>query len=122
MDCGVDTAAIDEYYHVWEDVWFAALGVEWHGPPVFNACRDHINWSLWPNVEIPWSAIEAGYLCLGCLETRLGRKLDRSDFSDAPVNTGYEPRSERMLDRIQRLPRAHAPARGASAYDDSLAT
>jgi hypothetical protein len=42
-----------------------------------------------------------GYLCIGCLEQRLGRKLNRGDFTDAPCNTeeGYS-RSLRLLDRM----------------------
>ena len=27
-----------------------------------------------------------GFLCVGCLEARLGRRLRRRDFIDAPVN------------------------------------
>lgn len=27
-----------------------------------------------------------GYLCIGCLEDRLGRRLAREDFTDVPIN------------------------------------
>ena len=52
-----------------------------------------------------------GYLCIGCLERRLGRKLTHDDFMDVPINTMtefYRPgrttlqifRSERLRDRM----------------------
>jgi hypothetical protein len=41
------------------------------------------------------------FLCVGCLETRLGRMLTHADFTDAPVNT-YSKRgaSARLRDRL----------------------
>ena len=36
-----------------------------------------------------WRAAKAprrGYLCIGCLERRLGRELVLADFTDVPVN------------------------------------
>jgi len=50
LDCGVDTDAIDEYYHVTNELWARA-----------NPDR-------------------AGMLCIGCLEKRLGRELTPDDF------------------------------------------
>ncbi len=49
-----------------------------------------------------------GYLCVGCLEARLGRQLHRGDFADAPLNdlSYYRPekawwhRSDRLRDRL----------------------
>lgn len=41
-----------------------------------------------------------GILCIGCLETRIGRKLVGSDFTACPVNEGYFPRSQRHLERL----------------------
>lgn len=36
-------------------------------------------------------------LCIGCLETRIGRPLSQGDMMDAPVNeTPHMPRSERL--------------------------
>jgi hypothetical protein len=41
-----------------------------------------------------------GMLCIGCLELRIGRKLDKYDFMNVPVNyLGY--RSERMINRLE---------------------
>lgn len=73
-DCGVDTcsAALGEYYMVTDDVW-AASGL----------------------------AEDGGYLCIGCLETRLERLLTPDDFTDAPVNwLPDRQRSERLLARL----------------------
>jgi hypothetical protein len=49
-----------------------------------------------------------GCLCIGCLESRLGRRLHRADFTSAPVNdlmtsnTRYcwSWRSARLIDRL----------------------
>ncbi len=43
----------------------------------------------------------ANFLCIGCLEKRLSRKLTRADFSDAPLNSlsGYG-RSRRLRNRL----------------------
>jgi hypothetical protein len=45
-----------------------------------------------------------GYLCIGCLETRLGRHLAGDDFTDAPVNRSprWSRRSPRFEDRLTR--------------------
>jgi hypothetical protein len=44
-----------------------------------------------------------GQLCIGCLETRLARKLTPADFTDAEINrdaTGFDNKSERLRDRL----------------------
>ena len=82
-DCGTDTLSCKagvptEYYMVHPEVWSAA-GMPAHG-----------------------------YLCIGCLEARLGRQLHRHDFPRAPINdlNYYRPekawwhRSERLRDRL----------------------
>lgn len=41
-----------------------------------------------------------GFLCIGCLEKRIGRRLVLSDFIIAAVNTDtLWPRSDRLKDR-----------------------
>ena len=74
-DCGEPTLPEyqpSEYYMVREDVW-APGGLAPHG----------------------------GYLCIGCLEKRLGRRLRSSDFSDAPVNNPtWGWKSKRLRDRL----------------------
>jgi hypothetical protein len=33
--------------------------------------------------DYPW---DQTYLCIGCLERRFGRRLNRADFKDVPIN------------------------------------
>lgn len=72
LDCGVHCGDIDEYYMI----------------------HDH----LWDSLTLK---AHDGMLCIGCLETRLGRELTAVDFTDAPINTiGVFDQSDRLLDRI----------------------
>jgi hypothetical protein len=48
-----------------------------------------------------------GFLCIGCLERRIGRKLTPADFTKAPVNNPFGnpfgvfvQKSDRLLDRL----------------------
>lgn len=68
LDCGLDTSmrGACEYYTLLSHVW-ADTGLG----------RDD------------------GMLCIGCVETRLGRELTPDDFSDCPLN--FEPRSSDRL-------------------------
>lgn len=64
-----------EYYHVHDRVWVQA-----------NPAID-------------------GMLCIGCLESRLGRQVTREDFSDAPINVDSAwawDHSARLRDRLNR--------------------
>jgi len=79
-DCGYDTFDY-EYYMVRNDVWEQALG---HKIP---PNEDHV------------------FLCIGCLEKRIGRTLTRRDFIDCPLNTSPDwPRSARLRNRMRRKP------------------
>jgi len=63
---------------------------------------------VWETARAPETII----LCIGCLETRLGRTLTRADFTDAPLNdlTLYNPerawwhRTARLTDRLREEP------------------
>lgn len=73
-DCGVDTLAVtpaedSEYYMVHAAIWRMATKTR-----------------------------PAYLLCVGCLETRIGRQLTSADFTDAPVN---DPNKESMSDRLR---------------------
>jgi hypothetical protein len=70
LDCPLNTKELLEYYNVHDNIWNSVAS---------------------PN---------DGMLCIGCLENRLGRRLSRNDFSDAPINHGYFPRSDRFIDRF----------------------
>jgi hypothetical protein len=46
-----------------------------------------------------------GCLCVGCLENRLGRMLNREDFIPWHVFNGpHYPRTKRLKDRLERAP------------------
>ncbi|MFC9982915.1 hypothetical protein [Gordonia sp. NPDC127522] len=57
-DCGTETRVLDEYYMVVDDLWAMAVSAEDRGI----------------------------YLCIGCLEHRIGRRLVRADFAKPSVD------------------------------------
>lgn len=86
-DCGVDTLPVHvpyraEYYMVHNHIWEAA--------GMFG--------------------MDSGYLCIGCLENRLGRMVSREDFTDCRVNDlsysnnirfAWTFRSKRLISRLK---------------------
>ncbi len=70
-DCQCDTDQIGEYYMLHDEVW-RETGLGLHD----------------------------GMLCIGCAESRLGRRLRPVDFKHAPINLGFFNRSERMVERV----------------------
>jgi len=70
-DCEVDVFEIDERFMVNDQVW-AAAGLE----------------------------PDSGWMCVECLEARLGRELVADDFADLPMNAPDYPHSPRLADRI----------------------
>jgi hypothetical protein len=72
-DCGIETLDDDNWYmlhnHVWESAWPGSRTTR----AVLEAGDDGI---------APFSE----FLCIDCLEKRLGRGLTPHDFSDAPIN------------------------------------
>jgi hypothetical protein len=77
-DCGVNTQQIGEQYMVHNRVWTAATGV-----------------------SHKWMAM-IGFLCIGCIERRLGRQLTKADFSDVGINNDRRPRSWRLRARLRK--------------------
>ena len=75
-DCGIDTSAADEYYMLHDRVWRKAAGKD----------------------------IEA-MLCIGCVETRLGRKLTPRDFTKCAVNRDFA-KSARLHARLGHADRS----------------
>lgn len=89
-DCGVDTLRLDdrrsEFYMVTDAVWSAAMP---HDPNDMTQ-----------------------FLCIGCLESRLGRELCAADFTtDCPMNDlgsadqaryAWSWRTPRLIDRMGR--------------------
>lgn len=92
-DCGTPTFRLDrpdEYYMVTQDVW-AEAGMD----------PDHI-----PDDDA-WTGPDHHYLCIGCLEARLGRQLTAEDFTSVPVNTlAFGWKTGRLLDRLGLLERS----------------
>ncbi|MGW9238048.1 hypothetical protein ACWGRL_04820 [[Kitasatospora] papulosa] len=90
-DCRVDVRMISEWYTVHDHVWAQA-----------GTCQQ-------------------GYLCIGCLETRIGRPLTSHDFTDAPVNRHnsgkWGRRSTRFTDRLARTPTENLPMPATSPPD-----
>jgi hypothetical protein len=77
IDCGINTLFGEEYYMLTEDVWQHELGLD----------------------------TGAGMLCIGCVESRLGRTLNNADFADVPLNYKNDRfmKSDRLSDRISRI-------------------
>ncbi len=76
FDCKVDTEKINEFYMV----------------------HDH----LWKQAVTNQNQRENRVLCIGCLETRLGRTLTADDFIDFPINKkGVQ--SYRLISRINNI-------------------
>jgi hypothetical protein len=73
LDCGVDADAINESYMIHDDLWREA------------------------------NPAEAGQLCVGCCERRLGRRLCRKDFRPFMISAFDEgfPVSERLRNRMR---------------------
>lgn len=74
----------DEHYMVTDDVW-AQAGMN----------PSHIPWNI-PGVG------EHYYLCIGCLEIRLGRELAAADFTDCPLNKQTYRQTRRLRNRLAR--------------------
>lgn len=72
LDCRIDTGRIHEHYFIETSLWLSAVG------------------SI------------VGMLCIGCLETRLGRQLVANDFPDVTINNPrFEAKSQRLMSRMK---------------------
>jgi len=71
LDCGADTGRLGEHYFVHTYLWLKVVGSK------------------------------VGMLCIGCLETRLGRKLNRADFPIVYINNLKDgAKSIRLVNRL----------------------
>ncbi len=58
------------------------------------------------------------FLCVGCLEERLGRRLTSYDFTDAPLNAiALAVSTDRLVDRLTTPERSPAVLRAIDALD-----
>ena len=93
LDCGFDTrpgepgskgvAGQCEWYSVWDYLWQEA-GMQ---------SEDEQLWS-------------SGFLCIGCLEKRLGRELTAEDFPDCPINHQHDLDTPRLAARKKQHKKA----------------
>jgi hypothetical protein len=76
-----------------------------------RGCRHKGKWEWYMVRNTLWkrAGMTDGFLCVGCLENRIGRKLKPSDFSEAPVNDPDSWDTPRLADR-----------KGALTFDDSV--
>jgi hypothetical protein len=73
----------------------------WHGRPgEWYMVHDHV----WAAARMPAEAGLKSYLCVGCIEMRLGRQLMPADFTATDVNDPAQNRmTPRLLDRLGLL-------------------
>jgi hypothetical protein len=87
LDCGGDTSAIREYYMVIDAVWEAA------GQIPLSRRRQQ--------TAEEQETRQRAFLCIGCLESRIGRRLTADDFTDVSINRrGEYWYSARLWDRL----------------------
>jgi len=89
-----------------DDVW-AAAGM----PPMPDLSLDSFT---------RWQAyMDQGerFLCVGCLEARLGRELTGADFTDAEVNEPGPQHTPRLNDRLTAAVK-NVPATGGAAQQE----
>lgn len=87
MDCGELTCGYgkpSEWYMVYDAIWAEA------GAPTRKVMDEHTCGS---------------YLCIGCLETRLGRQLVADDFPNYPVNEPSLRNTRRLNERLTAPPK-----------------
>jgi hypothetical protein len=87
-DCGVDCWALGEMYMLRDPVWQQAAG------PVYLVYD-------YSGTLIDRTGPGVCFLCVGCVELRLGRELTREDFTAAPVNWS-EGKSDRLARRLRK--------------------
>lgn len=89
-DCDINTSDIDEYYTLWNELWWKVTGhyKKFNEIKFYDFCNSREDYML----------------CIGCVENRLGRKLKPKDFPSNPLNKqnkkGYPNSSARLYKRI----------------------
>src|SRR5262249_31316161 len=69
-----------------------------------RGCRHTGRWEYYVVRNEIWRAVgmEDGFLCIGCLEARLRRRLTRRDFPRYPINDAHDPwHTRRLVDRLR---------------------
>lgn len=68
-----------------------------------RGCRHKGRWEHYMVLNKVWSraGMKEGFLCIGCLETRIGRRLTPRDFTNAPINDPDDPwNTPRLASRL----------------------
>ena len=79
LDCGIDTAPCTQS----------------------RGCRHVRRWEMYMVYYRVWQAagMRQGFLCIGCLERRLGRRVGPEDFTKVPINRPSPWDTERLASR-----------------------
>lgn len=99
-DCGINTAHMNdqgewEFYMVTEETWQQAVGM----PPAIDVDADFL--SMWQVDAMPPAKDIGTFLCIGCLEARLGRTLTPAGFADCRINNpGSRAHTPRLRSRL----------------------
>ena len=66
-----------------------------------RGCRHTGRWEMYMVYHRVWQAagMGKGFLCIGCLERRLGRRVVPEDFTKAPINRHASWETERLASR-----------------------
>ena len=65
-----------------------------------RGCRHIGRWEYYMVRADLWPT-GARFLCIGCLERRIGRRLDADDFTGVPINDPDDPwHTPRLADRL----------------------
>jgi hypothetical protein len=102
-DCDIDTLDTGEFYMVHNELWAAA----WAGRRVNCDCgaidtHGGLQRVFEFNEPRRRGCERCKFLCIGCLEQRLGRALTRADFVDCRLNDPDEFTSARLRSRLER--------------------
>jgi hypothetical protein len=73
-----------------------------------RGCRHKGRWEYYMVHDALWqkAKMRTGFLCIGCLERRLGRVLTVNDFTTAPINNPDLWDTERLASRKRGRPEA----------------
>ena len=111
-DCGIDTTPNIgkwEFYSVTDDVWEAAR----LAASTVIISRERAELIAEARRANRQGVLDSGFmndhfLCIGCLEQRIGRRLTALDFTVCPVNNpGHQNNTQRLRDRLNdQLPQS----------------
>lgn len=122
IDAGLDGETLHDILGLWEannlneELTYETL-VRWGAPTTCDDCGDDVmpyddygrpvegGWEWYMVRAEIWEAAgtqdgQPRFLCIGCLEGRIGRQLTRADFANAEINKLGWVASERLIRRL----------------------